>query len=117
MTTLNGTSEYVQTSDGLLCIWDTDFFTKCHFGNIYGPNDEGKRLMGNGRLKKVKSVWGNDDFEWATSAYVRTSGGLLCIWDKDFFTVEDKVLISGTLNSSWECLFGNIYGPNDEGEG
>ena len=51
------------------------------------------------------------------------AGGLISLWDEQFFMVESKVvsnryiLLVGEIKSkNFKCGFGNIYAPNDDRE-
>ena len=59
--------------------------------------------------------------EWVGS--VGATGGLITLWDENFFSMESKVvsqrfiLLEGTVVSrNFKCGFGNIYAPNDDKE-
>ncbi|GKV23714.1 hypothetical protein SLEP1_g33413 [Rubroshorea leprosula] len=43
------------------------------------------------------SIWGRDNFDWVFKASVGRSGGVLCIWDKDFFEKVSVVEKPGAL--------------------
>lgn len=40
----------------------------------------------------VQRLWARGDFEFACSNLERASGGLLTIWNRDFFRVENFIL-------------------------
>ena len=51
------------------------------------------------------------------------TGGLITMWEDNFFTMESKVvaqryiLLVGTIKqSNFKCGFGNIYASNDDRE-
>ncbi|XP_028105888.1 uncharacterized protein LOC114304937 [Camellia sinensis] len=67
----------------------------------------------------VMSIWPHDLVD---SMYVDTdgsSGGLLCVWKLEVFSLVDCccnksfVILSGTLFSSLDCVIVNVYAPND----
>ncbi|XVF06647.1 hypothetical protein REPUB_Repub06bG0068100 [Reevesia pubescens] len=36
-------------------------------------------------VKLVRNVWGMESFSWVFSSSIGASGGLLTVWDEDFF--------------------------------
>nr|GEW10880.1 RNA-directed DNA polymerase, eukaryota [Tanacetum cinerariifolium] len=66
----------------------------------------------------VKFMWGNSNFDFVYSESLGFSGGILCIWEKDFFkkdfvTVSDNfIAVYGTwIPSNTKFLFISIYAP------
>ncbi|OMO92976.1 reverse transcriptase [Corchorus capsularis] len=71
--------------------------------------------------RSLNSIWGNNKFESRVAPAVGPAGGLISIWDKDFFDlnlaiVENRYIVCvGKLKlNGVQCLIGNIYAPNDE---
>ncbi|XP_071739580.1 uncharacterized protein [Rutidosis leptorrhynchoides] len=71
-------------------------------------------------LFRIKSMWGNYVFDYAVSLSRGRSGGLISIWDPNFFKKEriwsddNFLIIKGKWVSSNASFFMvNIYGPND----
>ncbi|MED6191873.1 hypothetical protein PIB30_004951 [Stylosanthes scabra] len=50
---------------------------------------------------EVRRMWGNIDFQWEGVNAVNNCGGLLCIWDKSFFRLEQI-----SKGDRWMCLVG-----------
>ncbi|XP_028062821.1 uncharacterized protein LOC114266128 [Camellia sinensis] len=69
----------------------------------------------------VRALWGKKNMEFMALGSEGTAGGLLCIWDPDFFQLEDCcsnrrfVILSGTLLNTFECTIVNVYAPNEVG--
>ena len=70
------------------------------------------------RLQRFLTGHGSLSGEFVSS--VGVAGGLISVWDEQFFTVEEKVstcryiLLVGTIKSkNFRCGLGNIYAPND----
>nr|GEU34258.1 RNA-directed DNA polymerase, eukaryota [Tanacetum cinerariifolium] len=66
----------------------------------------------------VKFMWGNSNFDFVYSESLGFFGGILCIWEKDFFkkdfvTVSDNfIAVYGTwIPSNTKFLFISIYAP------
>ncbi|GJW95509.1 RNA-directed DNA polymerase, eukaryota [Tanacetum coccineum] len=66
----------------------------------------------------VKFMWGNSNYQFASSDSVGSSGGILCVWEatvfkKDHVTISDNfIAIYGTwLPSNSKVLFVAIYAP------
>ena len=71
--------------------------------------------------RTIQFLEGKSDYkgEWVSS--IGASGGLISLWDDNFFSMECKVvshryiLLEGTIKSRmFKCGFGNIYTPNDD---
>ncbi|OMO62830.1 reverse transcriptase [Corchorus capsularis] len=72
-------------------------------------------------LRLIKSMWGRDKFQYRVAEAIGSAGGLISIWDEDFFSVELAVVDSryiiciGTLlQNGFRCAIGIVYAPNDE---
>ncbi|XP_028052793.1 uncharacterized protein LOC114257220 [Camellia sinensis] len=69
----------------------------------------------------VRALWGKRNMEFMAVGSEGTAGGLLCIWDPDFFQLVDCcsnrrfVLLSGILLNTFECTIVNVYAPNEVG--
>lgn len=75
------------------------------------------------KLANVDSVlcnmlWGNEEIEWVHSPAVNRGGGLLCIWRKGSFVVEEATCYPRwiSLKGKWEgmeeaCMILNVYAP------
>ncbi|XP_028091888.1 uncharacterized protein LOC114292180 [Camellia sinensis] len=67
----------------------------------------------------VRSCWPVEKMEFMAVDSVGAAGGLLCIWNPDVFQLVDCccnrnfILLTGTLYGSFDCVFVNVYGPND----
>lgn len=67
--------------------------------------------------KFIKSFWGHRNFDYAEVEAEGMSGGLLCVWAAECFTMEGVAsnrnfqFISGVLSNSFKCVFVNVYGP------
>ncbi|XP_028125261.1 uncharacterized protein LOC114322196 [Camellia sinensis] len=67
----------------------------------------------------VKSIWPRDKFEFMAVDAEGLAGGLICIWDPDFFHLSDCcctrsfILLSGKIQNSFDCVIINIYASND----
>ncbi|GJR21008.1 RNA-directed DNA polymerase, eukaryota [Tanacetum coccineum] len=76
--------------------------------------------MNNMHVKCVRTCWGNLSFDYVHSEAVGNSGGILCIWDPNFF-VKDSVTISDSfvlIRGKWchtgqNLLIGVVYAPHD----
>ncbi|KAL4304512.1 hypothetical protein GQ457_10G029590 [Hibiscus cannabinus] len=71
---------------------------------------------------KVK-FWHGSRFRYSFSPSSGSAGGLICLWDSDFFVVSSQIIteryiaLLGTLKDSYlECGFLNLYGPSVEAE-
>lgn len=64
-------------------------------------------------------MWGSGDFDFASSNSVGDSGGLLVIWNKDFFKANSIVshgsfiVMEGVINNIFPCCVVNMYAPNE----
>ncbi|GJU25337.1 RNA-directed DNA polymerase, eukaryota [Tanacetum coccineum] len=64
----------------------------------------------------INAVWGNFSFDYASSASVGFSGGILCVWDPNLF-VKDNVTASDSFLANGECvLMGDFNGVRTEQE-
>ncbi|XP_058217549.1 uncharacterized protein LOC131328649 [Rhododendron vialii] len=67
----------------------------------------------------VQKMWGNADFEFVCSNAIGASGGLLCIWNRDFFKVDSVIIqrsfiqVQGVINNIFPCVVVNVYAPNE----
>lgn len=67
----------------------------------------------------IQKIWGRGNFDFAYSSAVGASGGLLAIWNKDFFkavnviTHRSFIMLQGVINNVFTCTLINIYAPND----
>ncbi|GJZ24930.1 RNA-directed DNA polymerase, eukaryota [Tanacetum coccineum] len=66
----------------------------------------------------VKCIWGNSNYQFASSDSVGNSGGILCIWEvtvfkKDYFTVSNNfIAIYGTwISNNSKVLIVVVYAP------
>nr|XP_043611505.1 uncharacterized protein LOC122583137 [Erigeron canadensis] len=72
---------------------------------------------------RIKSLWGNYDYDFAESLALGRSGGLLSIWDLDSLKKEDSmifdrfIVVKGTwVASNVSCHMINLYAPQNENE-
>ncbi|KAG4187478.1 hypothetical protein ERO13_A08G110701v2 [Gossypium hirsutum] len=63
--------------------------------------------------------WGDDNFDFRYETAVGRSGGLITIWDKEYFQMNKEycvnqfVVVEGIwLSESWEGVLINVYTPN-----
>lgn len=56
-------------------------------------------------LFKVKSLWGNYQFEFATSSSQGRSGGLLSIWDPGVFKKVRVISNGKCVDCTWRTNF------------
>lgn len=70
--------------------------------------------------KTIKTCWKSDEIDWAQSASIGNSGGLLSIWNKAKFTINTSTIrqhwiaISGVFSHlQFEGTLINIYNPCD----
>lgn len=67
----------------------------------------------------VRSIWLWERMEFMAVDSGGSAGGLLSIWNPELFQLLDCcyhrnfLLLSGVALSSFECVFINVYGPND----
>ncbi|GJZ76720.1 RNA-directed DNA polymerase, eukaryota, reverse transcriptase zinc-binding domain protein [Tanacetum coccineum] len=71
-------------------------------------------------LFRLKSLWGNINFDYACSMARGRSGGLISIWDPNFFSKEaiwcddHFIIVKGHWNNEvGYCFMINIYGPQE----
>ncbi|GKV18437.1 hypothetical protein SLEP1_g28823 [Rubroshorea leprosula] len=67
-----------------------------------------------------KTLWNLEDFDWIMQKSVGSSGGLLCIWNKNSFARQSVIEGSGFIGISGEwgheklkCNFVDVYAPCD----
>ena len=53
------------------------------------------------RESSIRKFWGDNEFQWVEVDAINMSGGLLCVWDKNFLSI--KSIIQG---SKWLCIRG-----------
>lgn len=69
----------------------------------------------------VQKMWGGPKMEFVSSNSVGASGGLITIWNTDFFKVTNIithrsfVYLEGVLLNSFPCVLVNVYAPNEVG--
>nr|GEV56720.1 RNA-directed DNA polymerase, eukaryota [Tanacetum cinerariifolium] len=70
---------------------------------------------------KVKSLWGNFQFDFAICPSVGRSGGLLSVWDTNSFSninvfaFDHFLIVEGNwLHSHLHCFMVNVYAPQDD---
>lgn len=67
----------------------------------------------------IQKLWGGTNMEFECSNSVGASGGLLIIWNKDFFKATNVIiqrsyiLMHGVLYSEFPCTVVNVYAPNE----
>ena len=68
----------------------------------------------------VKSCWNCDNLDWKFSPSIGNSGGILSIWEVDYFSLESTriepnwIAIVGTIPSkNLRCILINLYNPCD----
>ncbi|GKC69378.1 RNA-directed DNA polymerase, eukaryota, reverse transcriptase zinc-binding domain protein [Tanacetum coccineum] len=71
-------------------------------------------------LFRLKSIWGNYNFDYACSLPRGRSGGLISMWDPNSFVKDDIwcddafIIVKGRWkNRIDDCYMVNIYGPHD----
>nr|GEV11277.1 hypothetical protein [Tanacetum cinerariifolium] len=71
-------------------------------------------------LFRLKSLWGNINFDYACSMARGRPGGLISIWDPNFFSKEaiwcddSFIIVKGHWNNEvGDCFIINIYGPQE----
>ncbi|GMJ14120.1 hypothetical protein HRI_005081200 [Hibiscus trionum] len=74
-------------------------------------------------LRDVRSIWNLGNFDFVFSPATGSAGGLLCIWDTDFFQIGEKfavhrfIAITGVIkNSGFHCGLVNVYGPSTDSD-
>ncbi|GKA40994.1 RNA-directed DNA polymerase, eukaryota, partial [Tanacetum coccineum] len=76
--------------------------------------------MNDMHIQCVRACWGNLTFDYVHSAAVGNSGGILCVWDPNFF-VKDSVTVSDSFvmirgiwrHTSQDLLLVVVYAPQD----
>lgn len=71
--------------------------------------------------RRIRRMWGNDEFEWCESLASETySGGIITVWDPNIFCVSQRfisdrwIILDGHMvKSNFCCCVGIIYAPND----
>lgn len=68
----------------------------------------------------VKSLWGNYQFDVASSESQGRSGGLLVVWDlivfmkRKVWSMESVLVVTGEIIASgMKCFLVNVYAPQD----
>ncbi|KAL7194493.1 hypothetical protein ACSBR1_034841 [Camellia fascicularis] len=67
----------------------------------------------------VKSIWPYDDLEYMSVDADGFSGGVLCVWKASVFSLakccssRNFLILSGTILPCFNCVFVNVYAPND----
>ncbi|XP_028064362.1 uncharacterized protein LOC114267521 [Camellia sinensis] len=67
----------------------------------------------------VKSIWPYDDLEYMSVDADGFSGGVLCVWKASVFSLakccssRNFLILSGTILPRFNCVFVNVYAPND----
>ncbi|XP_057452614.1 uncharacterized protein LOC130744447 [Lotus japonicus] len=63
-------------------------------------------------------IWGDNDFEWKVVPAVNRAGGLLCVWRKDLFVLQNVMVGVGFMGlvGTWGiqtqvCAIVNVYSP------
>ncbi|XP_071686837.1 uncharacterized protein [Rutidosis leptorrhynchoides] len=72
-------------------------------------------------LFRIKTMWVNYTFDYACSLSRGFSGGLISVWDPNFFLIKDRVWCDDNyiiVKGKWVCsnvvfFMVNVYGPND----
>ncbi|XVF06563.1 hypothetical protein REPUB_Repub06bG0060100 [Reevesia pubescens] len=71
----------------------------------------------------ARSLWRDSLVSFEFSSSIGSTGGLISLWNNDFFEVESKfishrfILLIGIIKQ-WKFRYGfvNLYSPNDDGE-
>lgn len=67
----------------------------------------------------IKRIWGNPDVGFSISSSEGASGGLLTLWNSEIFkphaitSHKHFILVEGTQGNGFQCVFLNIYAPNN----
>lgn len=67
----------------------------------------------------VQKLWGSGEFEFVVSNAIGSSGGLLSVWSRSFFTVDNIIshrsfiALQGVINNNFPCCVVNVYAPNE----
>ena len=74
-------------------------------------------------LFRVRSMWGHNIFDFASSSARGLSGGILSVWDPNVFRklsvacTRNLVIVEGTwLASGLTCFMVNVYAPQSQVE-
>lgn len=72
-------------------------------------------------LFKIKRLWGNYQFDFASSSAIGRSGGLLSVWDPSVFikasilSMENLLIVEGEWAfKKMKCFMINFYAPQEE---
>ncbi|GJT29757.1 RNA-directed DNA polymerase, eukaryota, reverse transcriptase zinc-binding domain protein [Tanacetum coccineum] len=86
-------------------------------GNSLGIQESKMKRL---ELFRLKSMWGNYNFDYACSLPRGRSGGLISMWDPNSFVKDDIwcddafIIVKGRWkNRIDDCYMVNIYGPHD----
>ena len=66
----------------------------------------------------AQSIWVGSEFEFAGVDAIDSAGGLLCVWERNFFKLQNVkcsrhfILLSGKILPDFDCVIVNIYAPN-----
>ncbi|KAL4280566.1 hypothetical protein GQ457_03G000290 [Hibiscus cannabinus] len=70
-----------------------------------------------------RKLWNKPEIVHCFSPSTGSAGGLLCMWDGDWFTAEVQIIkkrfiatIGKLKSSGWQCGFLNVYGPSLDSE-
>lgn len=69
--------------------------------------------------KLVNSLWPCDDMEYMVVDAEGLSGGILCVWKPSVFALShccssrNFIILAGKLLPDFNCVFINVYAPND----
>lgn len=67
----------------------------------------------------VQKLWGNGSFEFVCSNSIGASGGLMSVWNKEFFKAtsitihRSFILLEGSINNTFPCCLVNFYAPTE----
>ncbi|XP_028116645.1 uncharacterized protein LOC114314370 [Camellia sinensis] len=67
----------------------------------------------------IRSIWGCTRFEYMEVGSQGSSGGIICVWDPEFFQLKECcgsrnfLLLQGTIYHSFDCVLMNVYAPTD----
>ncbi|KAL4304595.1 hypothetical protein GQ457_10G009920 [Hibiscus cannabinus] len=72
---------------------------------------------------EIRRLWSSSVLDYALSPSIGSAGGLLSMWDTDYFQVDEKiirprfiVLIGCIKHKNFTCGILNVYGPTVEAE-
>ncbi|GMI75114.1 hypothetical protein HRI_001180700 [Hibiscus trionum] len=75
------------------------------------------------QLADVRKIWPRNNSDFAVSPACGSAGGLLSIWDKEFFTASEIIIkrrfiiLLGSVNeTNFRCGLINTYGPSVDAE-